>query len=103
VSGCKSNFYLHKDINDKNYQKIFKSRDLGVNDTIWLNRRTVCVKLDTNDIKIGTIKNGKEKGKWLYYYTPEGKDTIDCYFMEFYRKRDTVKVMVKAVNPRYLD
>lgn len=97
---CKSNDLLHRDIKKENFDSIYKCSTLKDFDSVWLNRKTVCVKTSDNFVKIGSVKRGKEQGKWYYYHV--SKDTIDCYFIEDFQKNDTVKTRIKTINRRYL-
>jgi len=98
---CKSNFYLHKSINFKNYTSIINNKDLKRNDTIWLTNNTVCISIGNNRVKLGSIKKGNEKGKW-YYYDIVNKngvnDTIYCYLIKKIQKNNTLQIFAASVN-----
>jgi len=97
---CNSHNYLHRDIKTDNYNSLLKCNMLNKNDSVWLTKKTVCVKMADSYIKVGRLRNGKEEGKWYYYHVLN--DTIDCYFIENFRKADTLKNRIKIINPRYL-
>src|SRR5699024_2649237 len=96
IISCKSNPHFQKDITKKNFHSILECNRLNENDSIWLSKRTVCVKEKGNNVKEGEFSQGREKGKWYHYYV--GKDTIDCYLIEKIRKNDTIRVFEKFPN-----
>ena len=102
ISCGSKNEFAHKDLNKKNLHKLCECAELGDNDTLWLNRNTACVHTDGQYVRVGSVKKGKETGKWYHYYISKkyslNLDSLDCYFVEKFRKRDTVFVYGVSVN-----
>ena len=95
--GCKSNPFLHNDITDKNFSAVVQHINKKEHDTLWLTPKTVCVKKGLHHLKIGSVINGREKGKWFHYYTVN-RDTIYCYYIEKFRKKDTLVILNSSHN-----
>ena len=94
---CKSNFYLHEDINDNNYSSLIAQKNAEKGDTLKLAKNIISVKDAGRYIKVGALKKGKETGKWYHYYITSS-DTLDCYFIEKFTKADTIIIYGKSVN-----
>lgn len=102
ISCGSKNEFAHKDMNKKNLHVLCECADLGDNDTLWLNKNTACVHTDGRYVQVGSIKKGKEIGKWYHYYIskeyPLYLDSLDCYFIEKFRRNDTVMIYGVSVN-----
>lgn len=105
LSSCTSNKYLHKTIRDnvvQSYTTFQQMEGLQKNDSIWLTQKTVGIKVGDHRVKVGSVKKGKETGKWYYYYTirtDEGIiDTLDCYLIKKYTTQDTLLLFGKSAN-----
>lgn len=98
-ASCTSNRYLHKSITPENFHLLMECKELNKGDSIWLNKKSVCVNEAGGYLKVGDIRNGKEKGKWYYYYSPN--DTIHCTYIKRFRKNYTLLRHHLLINPRY--
>ncbi|GLB48412.1 hypothetical protein [Neptunitalea lumnitzerae] len=101
TSCSKPNFHLHKSITDETFKKIRDIKVLKEGDSIWLTSETLCIKDGEDVAKIGNIRKGRKRGKWYYYRitnSEENKDTLICYLIKQYRKRDTLQIYSSSVN-----
>jgi hypothetical protein len=102
ISCGSKNQFAHKNMNKENLHKLKECAELGDNDTLWLTGNTACVHTDGRYVKVGSVKKGKETGKWYHYYIskeyPLNIDSLDCYFIEKFRRKDTVMVYGVSVN-----
>ncbi len=104
LSGCVQNKYLHTTISPATLPSLVKCSQGIENDTININATTICTKIGDHRIKVGSLINGKETGKWYWYYVyqnEKNKDTLDCYLIKNFKKNDTL--ILHAVSTNRLD
>lgn len=105
IVGCKSQqldnaFYFHKDINKENYRQMLSTAKLPDGDSLWINDRTVCIKDKNKYFRVGSIANGRKKGRWYSYYYHEKSDSLDCYVIENFTRKDSSFVHAVSINRR---
>jgi hypothetical protein len=99
LTGCKTNYLLHKNITKDNWKHLVECNNLTDCDTFRLSGRTIGIKLRENRIAVGDILKGRKVGTWYYYYAVG--DSIECYRTETYRRNDTIIEFFTKHNTRF--
>ena len=100
---CKSQrlehqYFFHNDINKENYRQMLEAGKLQPGESLWINNRIVCVKDRGNYFRVGSVVNGKKRGKWYHYYYHQKADTLDCYVIMKYTRKDSSYIYAVSVN-----
>lgn len=98
LTGCKTNYLLHKNLKNDNWKHLVECNKLTDCDTFRLTNRTIGIKLREDRIAVGDILKGRKVGTWYYYAVG---DTIRCYRTETYKMSDTLVNVLIHYNPKY--